>query len=240
MFLIFIILVVIVIFLYYLLVITEGTYLGSRVVIWLYDLTARRYDRIKDLQYVNEASYLGTPLMRELTGLDAPRLLDIATGTGRLLRIASQFLEGSPLLVGVDRSCGMLAEAQVVLAAWGCSTSLLRVEASQLAFCDEAFDCVCCLESLEFMWRPGLVLQEMVRVLKPGGLLLLSNRVGRDAWLFPGRLCGRGRLEAHLQEMGMHAVRTELWQVHYDLVWARKPRTSPVDERIVANVTGIS
>jgi len=84
------------------------------------------------------------------------------------------------------------------------------------------FDCVTCLEALEFMRDPGGAIREMARVLRPGGVLLVSNRVGRDAWFFPGRLCGRGRLEWCLRELGLGEVTTERWQVHYDLIWARK------------------
>jgi len=53
--------------------------------------------------------------------------------------------------------------------------------------------------------------------------LLLSNRVGTDAWWFPGRMAKRGRLERHLEAIGLEDVRMDRWQVHYDLIWARKP-----------------
>ena len=52
--------------LYWLLITTEGTYLGSRVVTLLYDWTAGRYDAIKNLHFVNEARYLGLPVAEAL------------------------------------------------------------------------------------------------------------------------------------------------------------------------------
>ncbi|HHX64620.1 MAG TPA: class I SAM-dependent methyltransferase, partial [Chloroflexi bacterium] len=125
-------------------------------------------------------------------------------------------------IVGLDRSVGMLRQARIALADHSDRVTLLRGDAGHLAFADESFDAVTSLESLEFMPDPAAVIAEMLRVLKPGGVMLVSNRVGRDARYFPGRLCGRGRLENHLQELGMEQVRTDFWQVHYDLIWGRK------------------
>jgi hypothetical protein len=62
----------------------------------------------------------------------------------------------------------------------------------------------------------------MIRVLRPGGLLLLSNRVDKDAWLFLARMCGRGKLEGHLRRLGLEKITTQRWQEHYDLIWAYK------------------
>ena len=73
------------------------------------------------------------------------------------------------------------------------------------------------------MASPDIVVNEMLRVLRPGGVLLLSNRVGWEAGLFPGRISGRGRLEGHLRGVGFDGLGTKRWQVRYDLVWAFKP-----------------
>jgi len=73
------------------------------------------------------------------------------------------------------------------------------------------------------MQDPRQTVREMVRVLKPGGILLVSNRVDREAWLFPGRYCRRGRMEALLRQEGLIGIDTRLWQTYYDLVWAEKP-----------------
>ncbi len=45
-------------FVWWLLITTEGVYLGRRVVIWLYDVYARRYDRIKQYDAGWEAATL--------------------------------------------------------------------------------------------------------------------------------------------------------------------------------------
>jgi SAM-dependent methyltransferase len=209
--------------LYWLLVITEGTYLGAKIVTLLYDWTAARYDRIKDLRWVHEVRFLGVPLMEELGADPAPRVLDVATGTGRLPKALLSQPDFTGAIWAIDRSRPMLRQGQKALE--GCDGRVLwiQADADHLPCADESFAGVTCLEALEFMVRPQAVLAELLRVLEPGGVLLLSNRVGPESWFFPGRICGRGRLERTLRRLGLYEVRTERWQVHYDLVWARKP-----------------
>lgn len=216
-----IVVVIVAALLYWLLIITEGTYLGPRVVTLLYDWTAPRYDRIKELQYIHEMQRLGIPLADALRGVPSPWVLDVATGTGRLPLALLRQGDLDSTVVGVDRSAPMLAQARAATEGYD-RVALFRTDADALPFADGAFDAVACLEALEFMWDPAAVVRDMARVLKPGGVLLVSNRVGIDARFFPGRLCGRGRLERFLEQAGFAAVETERWQVHYDLIWARK------------------
>jgi ubiquinone/menaquinone biosynthesis C-methylase UbiE len=149
-------------------------------------------------------------------------VLDVATGTGRVPLLLLAQADFTGLVVGVDRSLRMMAQAEVAAEQYNGRVIFMRQDAAALAFGSEAFDCVTCLEALEFMPDPTMVLREMVRVLRPGGLLLLSNRVGKDAWLFPARLCGRGKLEGRLRQLGLEKVAMQRWQTHYDLVWAHK------------------
>jgi ubiquinone/menaquinone biosynthesis C-methylase UbiE len=162
-------------------------------------------------------------LSERLAGISAPRVLDVATGTGRIPLAVLRQWEFAGTLVGIDHSAAMLAEAERALADFEPRAPLVRGDAARLPFADGTFDCVCCLEALEFMVDPRAVVRELMRVLRPGGCLLLSNRVGPDARLLPGRLCGRGKLEAYLGEVGLVEIDTERWQYHYDLIWAEKP-----------------
>lgn len=207
--------------LYYLLVLTEGTYLGTRLVILLYDWTAHKYDRLKNLRYANESYFLGVPLAESLRQVAHPRVLDVATGTGRLPQAICPLWQGDGLTVGVDRSRAMLLHASEASVALD-GALYVQADAEALCFTDGAFDAVTCLEAFEFLVHPRQAAQEMARVLKPGGVLLTSNRIGPDAWLFPRRASGRGRFEAFLGEQGFVDITSQRWQVHYDLVWARK------------------
>jgi ubiquinone/menaquinone biosynthesis C-methylase UbiE len=211
--------------LYWLLIITEGTYLGTSVVILLYDWTAGRYDRIKDLQYINEMAFVALPIATSLYEVPAPRLLDVATGTGRVPLALLRGMTREMTLVGADRSRGMLDEARTATDAHGDDgVTWICADAMSLPFEEASFDAVSCLEALEFIVDPKRALCEMIRLVKPGGVLWLSNRVGWEARLFLGRLAGRGRLEAALSELGLLDIETRRWQVHYDLVSARRPR----------------
>ena len=211
---------------YWALVLSEGAYLGQRTVTWLYDRAASSYDRIKNSDAADDRRYLARPLLMALDAVEAPRVLDVATGTGRLplALLAERDFCGDVL--ALDRSAGMLARARARLEAFlplgEARCRLMRADAAHLPLHDGAFDAVVCLEALEFTANPRRSAQELLRVLKPGGVLLVSNRVGLDALWYPGKHCGRGRLEALLRSLGARPVERESWQVYYDLVWARK------------------
>jgi uncharacterized protein YbaR (Trm112 family) len=59
-------------------------------------------------------------------------------------------------------------------------------------------------------------------VLRPGGVLFTTNRVGWEAKLLPGKALSSKRLQAILDELPLQAVEVRRWQVFYDQVWARK------------------
>ena len=222
--------VVIGVLIYWLLIITEGTYFGPRFVAYLYDLSAKRYDGIKAVRFVDEAYFIGIPLARALSHTRSPLILDVATGSGRVPQALVRQWDVTGHVVGIDRSHRMLLEARQALSD-AARVSLCRQEASALAFADSIFDCVTCLEALEFIRDPETVLGEMLRVLRPNGVLLLSNRIGGEAPFFPGRISGRGQLERLLVQLGLDRVEMQRWQVHYDLVWAKKPPENAHDAR---------
>jgi ubiquinone/menaquinone biosynthesis C-methylase UbiE len=208
--------------LYWLFVIAEGTYLGPRVVAWTYDLVAGRYDGIKQFKPRDESWFVAGPLLQGLAGIERPLVLDVATGTGRLpLALFRDHFRGH--VVGLDLSLGMLRQARARLADYGQRVSLVWQDASHLPFDDGTFDAVASLESLEFMSRPRGVLAEMVRVLAPGGVLMLTNRVGHEARLLPGRAIPRPAFKQVLADYGLHQVEVHRWQVNYDLALACKP-----------------
>jgi ubiquinone/menaquinone biosynthesis C-methylase UbiE len=215
---------------YWQLIVAEGTYLGPRVVAWTYDWVARRYDAIKQFDPRDENWFVAGPVMRELWGLDQPLVLDVATGTGRLpLALLHNRFRGQ--IVGLDLSRGMLRQARAKLQPYGDQVSLIWQDASRLPFADGTFDAVTCLESLEFMPRPLEALAEMVRVLGPGGLLFVTNRVGREARLLPGRAISRPRFEQVLASFLLCGVDVRRWQVSYDLAMARKAGQEKMKER---------
>jgi ubiquinone/menaquinone biosynthesis C-methylase UbiE len=220
---------------YWLVVVTEGAYLGSGAVAFLYDRGAASYDEIKRFDDVDDARALGLPLARGLRGTRRPLVLDVATGTGRVPLTLLRSLEFEGSIIGLDLSMGMLQEAKRKAAQHQERVTWLWKDALDLPFVDDSFEAVSCVEALEFMADPTRVLKEMTRVLRPGGVLLASNRRGLDALLLPGRAFSMDRLRAILAESSMTSVETRQWQTYYDLVWARK-EGAPVPREPMAGV----
>ncbi|MEL6272199.1 MAG: hypothetical protein AAFR22_20515, partial [Chloroflexota bacterium] len=69
---------------WWLLIETEGAYLGQRAVTWLYDRFATRYDSIKAYNPTHEYLYVSSPIMNAARPHTNMLMLDIATGTARL------------------------------------------------------------------------------------------------------------------------------------------------------------
>ena len=212
----------------WLLVVTEGAYLGPGVVTALYDRFAGRYDRIKQFDAADEAHFLGEPVARYLATVsldpaDRPWLLDVAAGTGRFSLAVLRASEGRCRSVALDRSRPMLLQAVTKLAQenWN-DVVWLQHDAVPLPFADGQFQVVACLEALEFMPDPRAALFEILRVARPGALVVLTNRIGRDARMMPGRTFSRTELGELLRAANAGAVDIRPWQVDYDLVMALK------------------
>jgi ubiquinone/menaquinone biosynthesis C-methylase UbiE len=214
-------LVVLGLFLYWALVVTEGAYLGQAVVTLLYDLTPDYYDRIKETTWKRDRENLALPMLAWLEGVVAPLILDVGTGTGRFPKAMLDEASFDGQVWGLDASIGMLSRAQSRLAPYGERCALIREDASALPFPDETFDTVACLEVLEFTSRPERTLGELMRVLRPGGVLLLSNRIGRARW-FPGRAYTEQQLIDLLCAYPLAKIEIHSWNTFYDQVWVRK------------------
>lgn len=208
---------------YWLLVLSEGVYLGRRAVIALYDWGAASYDRIKNVQPQDDAAYLARPLLSLLVDVDAPRVLDVATGTARLPLSLMRQLDFQGRVVALDLAQRMLAIAQRKTRSYSRRVGLIRQDATALPFGDASFDAVTCIEALEFLPHPLRALAEMTRVLRPGGQFMISKRVGTDALFFPGRAFRGEALHRQLQALGLTDIQARRWQAHYDLIDASKP-----------------
>lgn len=216
--------------LWWLLITTEGVYLGRRVVIWLYDLYAKRYDNIKEFKADFEAAFLARPLLSELDNYQTPLVLDVATGTGRLPKALFDCADFHGKVTAVDLSRKMLKFASQKLAyeLKSDQLQLIHTPAENLPFLDDYFDVVACLEALEFMVSSHAVLEEIVRVTRPGGIILLTNRQGRDAKLMLAKTQSHEAFQALLEKtFGLNEVRIERWQEDYVLIWAIKPNINP-------------
>jgi len=212
--------------LYWALVVTEGAYLGRRVVGLLYDWTPGYYDRVKAITWREDREWLIAPLLRRLQAVPCPRVLDVGTGTGRFpaALLADDGFRG--WVWGVDISAGMLGRARERLLPLQVRLCLVQQDAEQLPFGDEAFHAVVCLETIEFTPQPERTIDELVRVLKPGGTLLMSNRVAWARW-FPGRVYDDDELADLLATYPLRELQIHSWNSFYDLVWVHKAEQNP-------------
>lgn len=207
---------------YWTVVISEGAYFGRRFVSFLYDRGAATYDEVKEFNAVEDGWFLGIPMARRLESVSSPHVLDVATGTGRMALSLLRQLTFNGRIVGLDASPAMLAIARDKVRRYTGRVQLIRQDATRLPFTSESFDAVACVEALEFMPEPKQTLAEMVRVLRPGGVFLVTNRVGWERFFLPGRALNPDQLELFLCDLGLAEIRTRPWQTYYDLIWARK------------------
>lgn len=95
------------------------------------------------------------------------RILDVACGTGVFAREAARRVAGRGSVSGVDINPGMLAVARRL----GPEIDWRQGSAEELPFPDEMFDAVVCQFGLMFFQDRHKAVQEMRRVLAPGGRL---------------------------------------------------------------------
>jgi len=215
---------------WWLFIASEGVYLGRRAVIWLYDLYAFRYDAVKNYYRDYEHIYLAHPIMEAIAPQRNPLVLDVATGTGRLPLALVRHTHFDGRIIGIDLSRKMLHSASRNLYPYAERVDFIWSPAEDLPFTDNAFDVVTCLEALEFMTQPKAVLRELVRVLRPGGLLLISQR--QNTHLMPGKTWTSGEIQAILAGMGVENAKAQVWQVDYRKVWGRKSgQAAPIGAR---------
>ncbi|HEX5598112.1 MAG TPA: methyltransferase domain-containing protein [Micromonosporaceae bacterium] len=105
-------------------------------------------------------------------------VLEVAIGTG--LNLARY--PADVRLTGVEWSPAMLQAARERARNLGREVELRLGDAQALDFADASFDTVVCTFSLCAIPDERKALQEMARVLRPGGLLLLADHVAAARW----------------------------------------------------------
>jgi demethylmenaquinone methyltransferase/2-methoxy-6-polyprenyl-1,4-benzoquinol methylase len=178
----------------------------------MFDRIARRYDLL------NHLLSAGVDVLWRRRALDAlgpqrpMRVLDLCTGTADLLIEA---LRRDPRRrgVGIDLSLEMLGRGAGKLRARGLASraALVAGAAEQLPFADEAFDAALVAFGVRNLSDTRAALRELVRVLRPGGRLIVLEFSkprgplapflrGYSRWLLPrlGGLLSDGAAYAYL------------------------------------------
>lgn len=119
---------------------------------------------------------------RAITDILAERplgaLLDIGTGTGRMLEL---FAPKADSAIGIDRSSEMLRLARVKLDEAGiCGASLRQGDMYALPLGDRSADSIILHQVLHYAQQPGSAIAEAARVLAHGGQLLVIDFAQHD------------------------------------------------------------
>ena len=106
------------------------------------------------------------------------RVLDVGVGTG----ICLPYYSPATRVVGVDLSEAMLKKARKRVEELGLRhvENLQLMDAERLDFPDASFDVVVAQYVVNTVPNPEVALSEFARVLKPGGEIILINRVGAE------------------------------------------------------------
>ncbi|MFG1952025.1 class I SAM-dependent methyltransferase [Micromonospora sp. NPDC048830] len=146
------------------------------------DESQRRYWDRQAPSYDQKMSFFERRLLRDtrpwICGQAGGDTLEVAIGTGLNL----PFYPRAVRLTGVELSPVMLDLARRRAAALGRQVDLRLGTAHSLDFPDGSFDRVVCTLSLCAIPDDERAVAEMIRVLRPGGLLLLADHVVGATW----------------------------------------------------------
>lgn len=113
-------------------------------------------------------------------------VLDVACGPGNFTREFAHAVAPDGLSVGIDASPTMLARGAADNRRAGLeNVTLIRGDATALPFADGAFDCVCCFAALHLFADPFAAIDEMRRVLGPGGRIAIMTSIRRQMTVRP-------------------------------------------------------
>jgi ubiquinone/menaquinone biosynthesis C-methylase UbiE len=166
------------------------------------------------------------------------RVLDVACGTGHLLKMLGAALPTEAKLFGIDLSPHYIARAREVLPR-DLDVSLVCDNAERLPFLDSSFDVATSVYLLHEVPAEvrARVLGEMARVVRPGGLLVVADSIQladakeleREILAFPSRFHEpyymsyvKDDLAARVAGAGLRVIRSQLAFLT-KLVTAEKP-----------------
>ncbi|MDN6199315.1 class I SAM-dependent methyltransferase [Corynebacterium flavescens] len=136
-------------------------------------------------------------------GLDGARVLDVGGGPGYF---AAAFARRGARYSGLEPDAGEMSAAGIKLA------NSVRGDGTRLPFADDTFDVVYSSNVAEHIAEPWRMADEMVRVTRPGGLVIVSYTV----WLGP--------FGGHETGLWQHYVGGEFARDRYTRIHGREPK----------------
>jgi SAM-dependent methyltransferase len=128
-------------------------------------------------------------ILRMAGDLRGRNILDIGCGDGAL---ALELLQrGASSVTGCDLDPRMVAHAAAEAGRRSATVRFVMADAERLPFRDDSFDLVTMITVLAFMARPQAAAQEIARVLRPGGGLVIGDLGKWSLWAISRRVRGR-------------------------------------------------
>lgn len=134
----------------------------------MFDAIVPRYELVNTLTTLGLDATWRRRLAKVLVLPPGAQVLDIACGTGQVLKAIHRYQPQGTRLWGLDFSAGMIRQAKQQVPA---SVRLLQGDATYLPFWEGSFDAVTCVFGVRNFADPQAGLAEMRRVLRPGGML---------------------------------------------------------------------
>ncbi|MHA2355989.1 MAG: class I SAM-dependent methyltransferase [Candidatus Thorarchaeota archaeon] len=117
-------------------------------------------------------------IRNRMTSISGGEVLDVGTQHGNFITVMMKSLKDYKGFVGIDISEENLEKAREEITDDSVVFKLMNAE--ELKFEDDAFDTVCISHSLHHLDNIDAVLGEMMRVVKPGGHLILQEIFSDD------------------------------------------------------------
>ena len=147
---------------------------------------APEYDRMGSVWSFGQDPRWRRFLASRVTAIPGSWVLDAASGTGL---VARELAQRNVRVAALDQSPSMVRRGATAVRAQGLDDRILFTlgQAQSLPFADETFDAVTFTYLLRYVDDPAATVAELVRVLRPGGVMAsLEFHVPRDPWLHAG------------------------------------------------------
>ncbi|HVE76112.1 MAG TPA: class I SAM-dependent methyltransferase [Actinomycetota bacterium] len=225
---------------FWLVIVTDGAYFGRRGVRFIYNRFAKVWNlEVSPGRLRTAANEKILTRLFEIPGILSANVLDVATGTARIPLLLATNPEFEGHVTGIDLSRNMLAKGEVIVKSKGVEDKVtLEIgDSMKLRWPDGTFDLVTCVEALEMLPKPKAAITEMVRVLKPGGTLVITKASDSYGKWKPGRAISQKRLMALFEGLGLAAMEVHQIDGTDQLVAAEKISRSHKQQNL-ASVVG--
>lgn len=135
-----------------------------------FNAQAKKYDEKEIVYYSKFPKVSCRDVAKRLEKYSFEKLLDVGCGTGFMIELLKKQKDAQ--YHGLDLSPEMI---KVAKSKFHESVHLVVGTADALPYDDNSFDVVCCVQSFHHYPYPEKAMNEAYRILKPGGLYILSD-----------------------------------------------------------------